>query len=121
MNQERPNDRKPNRASRRKFLQQLGGASLLLSVGAIPSLAAEKKIGPNDTLRIACIGMGIMGFNDVHTALQVPGIQLVAAADLYTGRLQHAKELYGKDLFTSRDYHEILGRKDIDAVIIATS
>ena len=106
---------------------------MLLSAGNIPISAAEKDrqrqylldvthpTGPADTVRVACIGMGIMGYNDVHTALQVPGVQLVAACDLYTGRLQRARELYGNDLFITRDHKEILDRKDIDAVIIATS
>jgi predicted dehydrogenase len=125
-------ERSNNKNSRRQFLQQLGSSTLLLSATGLSSLAegagmekqlltAEKKIAPSDTLHIACIGMGIMGFNDVSTALKVPGVQLVAASDLYTGRLQRAQELYGKDLFTTRDYRAILDRKDIDAVIIATS
>jgi len=119
-------------SSRRKFIQNMGGMSVLVSGGDIPSLfsnssprkhilEAPRHVGPDDTVRIACIGMGIMGFNDIQTAVQVPGVKLVAACDLYTGRLQRAKEVYGKDLYTTRDYHEILGRKDIDAVIIATS
>jgi predicted dehydrogenase len=120
-------------SSRRKFLHQLGSTSLLLPLSAfakanISKEEIEKRIIPyqrkysaNDNIRIACIGMGIMGNNDVNTALKVPGVELVAACDLYTGRLERAKELHGKDLFTTRDYHEILERKDIDAVIIGTS
>jgi predicted dehydrogenase len=119
----------PNSFSRRKFLQQLGGSTALIAAGDFPTNAAERnititprrKVSSNDTVRIACIGMGIMGFGNVKTAIKIPGVQFVAAADLYDGRLIRTKEVFGNEIFTTRDYREILERKDIDAVIIATS
>jgi predicted dehydrogenase len=117
--------------SRRKFLKQLGGTSLLLAAGSLQSLASEERltrmipfksrISPNDKIRFATVGMGIMGNADTDTALKVPGVEMAAACDLYEGRLTRAKEKYGSNIFTTRDYREIIGRKDIDAVIIATA
>lgn len=118
--------------SRRKFLQQIGATGLLLSASPFSSLAAaekaeeriiryDKKISANDKIRLAVIGFGIQGHMDLATALKIPGVELAAVADLYTGRLENAKELYGKDIITTKNYLEILDRKDIDAVIIATS
>jgi predicted dehydrogenase len=65
--------------------------------------------------------MGIMGFSNTETSLQVPGVKLVGACDLYTGRLDRTRERFGKDIFTTKNYKELLDRKDVDAVIIATS
>jgi predicted dehydrogenase len=77
----------------------------------------QKPISANDHIQIALIGAGGQGQGDTSWAVQVPGVKLVAAADCYTGRLEHCKERWGKDVFTTRDYNEILARKDIDAII----
>ncbi len=124
-----------SKSSRRKFIKKAVGTAL--ASGAIPSFlqarqknqtfelhprpSEKKKFGANDQVNIAVIGMGIMGFNNLHTSSQLSGVKLVGVCDLYSGRLERAKELYGKDIFTTKNYQEILDRKDVDAVIVATS
>jgi predicted dehydrogenase len=61
-----------------------------------------------------------MGTSNTHTALSVQGVKLVGVCDLYDKRLKDAKAQWGNDLFTTKEYKEILSRKDVDAVIIAT-
>lgn len=118
--------------SRRSFIKKALSTAIVTSVAppmmanskntiTLPLQNTAKKYAANDQVNIAVIGTGIMGFNNLRTTVQVPGVKLVGACDLYTGRLERARELYGKDLFTTRDYREILDRKDVDAVIIATS
>ncbi|MBI3665331.1 MAG: Gfo/Idh/MocA family oxidoreductase [Acidobacteria bacterium] len=104
-------------STRRQFLQTATTAGV-----AARSLAAqeEKKVSPNDRIQIAAIGIGGMGFGDMESALAVPGVELVAVCDVYQGRLTRAKEVHGNQLLTTRDYREVLARKDIDAVIVAT-
>lgn len=82
---------------------------------------SRTKYSANNNINIALIGAGIMGTQDTITALSVPGAKLVAVCDLYDGRLKEAKTRWGSDIFTTRSYKELLNRKDIDAVIIATS
>ena len=120
-----------NLPSRRKFIQQLGGTSVLLAAGSLGTFAAGResemtrpytaRFSANDKIRVATVGMGIMGNVDTDSAIKVPGVELVAVCDLYNGRLTRAKEKYGSHIFTTRDYRELLTRKDIDAIIVATS
>ena len=81
---------------------------------------APATFAANDNINLALIGSGIQGIYDTTSALKVPGVKLVATCDLYSGRLDRANELWGNDIFVTRDYREILDRKDVDAVIIAT-
>ena len=123
---------KENETSRRKFLQKIGSAGLLAAAGPLASLAAKekaeeriirysKKISFGDKIRLAVIGFGIQGHGDLNTALQVPGVELAGVCDLYSGRLENAKEMYGNNIFTTKNFHEVLDRNDVDAIIIATS
>ena len=116
--------------TRRAFLGAM--ATTALAAGATPHvlsasgtrtreiLSRRRYSSPNDQIQLALIGAGGMGNADVDTALEVPGVKLVAACDCYTGRLEDAREKHGEDLFTTRDFREILGRDDVDAVILAT-
>src|SRR6476620_8645258 len=122
--------KKNNPASRRNFIKKIDtSAAAVAAVNHV--LGSESKtftlrlpqrpsIGANDNINIALIGAGGMGTQDVITALSTPGVKLVAACDLYDGRLKDAKDKWGKDLLTTRSYKEILSRKDVDAVIVAT-
>ena len=103
--------------TRRHFIHATAAAGVSASALAAQN---EKKISPNDRIRAAAIGVGGMGTGDTESALSVPGVDLVAVSDIYEGRLTCMKEKHGKDLFTTRDYREVLARPDIDAVIIAT-
>ncbi|MCF6402204.1 Gfo/Idh/MocA family oxidoreductase [Chitinophaga filiformis] len=121
-----------NNNSRRGFITKVAksvvGASLLPNIITaadrqrnIQSLyRVNEKYSANDQIQIALIGAGGMGTADTNTAITVPGVKLIAACDLYDGRLADAKKKWGNDIATTRDYREILERKDVDAVIIAT-
>lgn len=119
--------------SRRSFLKKasLGSAALTTAPMIISASTHEQKIlldrtyepiayTNNDQIQLGLIGSGIQGIYDTTAALKVTGVKLVAVCDLYDGRLDRAKELWGAELFTTRDYRKLLDRKDIDAVIVAT-
>jgi len=116
--------------TRRSFLGKMATAAL--AAGATPHLlsASDRREvevllsrpfqSANDQIQLAVIGAGGMGMTDVDTALEVPGVKLVAACDCYSGRLEDARKKHGRDLFTTRDYREVLARDDVDAVIVGT-
>ena len=118
--------------SRRSFITNVTkgviGASMIPSIVTAKDrqrhieelIRTPQRFSANDQVQIALIGSGGMGVADATTCRTVPGVKLVAVCDLYDGRLAEAKKRWGNDIYTTRDYKEILDRKDIDAVIVAT-
>ena len=116
---------------RRKFIKNLSGTVLLSAASPYAILGntnknvlkinEQKGYAAMDNIQVGAIGMGIMGFNNVDSALKIPGVKLVAACDLYEGRLKRTKERYGDEVFTTKNFRELLDRDDIDAVIISTT
>ncbi len=104
-------------AARLRAMVEPGAAGILLKPAQDE---AQQPVAANDHIQIALIGAGGQGQYDTKVAASVPGVKVVAAADCYDNRLAHCKELWGADILTTRDYREILDRKDIDAVIIGT-
>ncbi len=112
--------------SRRQFLQSsaagagslLGGKTILLDT---PNLAARPNSVPaSERVRFGMIGVGMQGSGLLANAIGLPGVECVAAADLYDGRHTLAKEITGNsNLLTTRRYQELLDRKDIDCIVAA--
>jgi predicted dehydrogenase len=83
------------------------------------SYGDDQPAAASDRVRFGIVGVGMEGNNLLATAIQLRGVECVAAADLYDGRHQLAKEIVGKPIRTTRRYQELLDAKDIDAVLIA--
>jgi len=117
--------KKTSSLSRRDFVR-LGAGSMAAGIAGQrveilePTLLfPSREPAPSDTVRFGIIGTGTQGCDLLRATRSVPGIECVAAADLYDTRHDSAKEVLKKDIDTPRDYRRLLDRKDIDAVIIA--
>ena len=94
-------------------------------MGATAALLASRgnvlaQTPPSDRVRFGIIGIGMQGSGLLATAVALPGVECVAAADLYDGRHTLAKEITNNpSLPTTRHYQELLDRKDIDCIIAA--
>ena len=113
---------------RREFLKKMAigsialhsASSLISSTGVKLARDTKSSISANSFINIALIGKGGMGTANTNTALSIDGVKLVGVCDLYDKRLKDAKAQWGDQLFTTKEYKEILSRNDVDAVIIAT-
>lgn len=116
-----------NSWTRRQFLHVSSGA---LATGAaakftllqpLPLWGSPRQVAPSDTVRFASIGTGVRGCELLKGTLRVPGVECVAVCDLYDSRHLAAQESVKKTVPATRNYKEILDRKDVDAVIIAVT
>ena len=88
-------------------------------LNAEPVTGNYQSAGTSDPIRFGMVGVGMEGSGVLSTAIQLPGVECVAAADLYDGRHELAKEIVGKPIRTTRRYQELLDAKDIHAILIA--
>lgn len=118
------------RFTRRRFL---AGVSAGLGVPAIvpaSALGLDGHAAPGERIAVGAIGCGVRGRQLITSALSLPECQIVALCDVRRPRLLHLQELcaarYAADSGRGRfqgcrafhEYHDLLAREDIDAVIL---
>ncbi|MGE5645091.1 MAG: Gfo/Idh/MocA family protein [Acidobacteriota bacterium] len=85
-----------------------------MALASMPRAFAEDR-----PVTVGIVGAGIRGLELMQYLMNVGG-KVAAVCDLYDGHLRRAQEIQPNTPVT-KDYLEVVGRKDIDAVVIATS
>ena len=114
--------------SRRRFLKRALATGTTLSIPTfIPSssLGADGHVAPSNRIVLGGIGLGGRGRYVLSEFLKFPEVQFTAIADCQLSRRQLVKQMVDKhygndDCVMQRDMFDVLGRDDIDAVLIAT-
>ncbi len=103
----------------------LGGAVALCAMPYVVPSAVLGGNAPSKRITMGAIGLGGQGLHNLKSFLTFEDVQVVAVCDVDANHLRRAKETvdtaYGnKDCATHRDFREVLARRDIDTVLIAT-
>jgi predicted dehydrogenase len=109
--------REENAMNRREFMT----TSLIAGVGA--SVARDGFAGqstPANRIAVGLIGSGARGQDLLQSSMKIPGVEFVAVCDAYQGRMTRARARTNGRAAMVPDYRQILERKDVDAVIIAS-
>jgi hypothetical protein len=117
---------KSRKATRRTFLK--GAAAAIGVPYFIPStvLGADGGVSPSNRIYMGGIGVGSRGGSDLGALMAETGVQFIANCDVRKDRREGVKATIdaknkNKDCQSYIDFRELLARKDIDAVLIATS
>jgi predicted dehydrogenase len=109
---------------RRRFMKQAGGAILLTGMDA---RSYARVLGANDRIRLAQLGCGGRSHGHVHMvqlASKEIQVETVAVCDIWSlareRRAAQVKEAFNLDPQSYKYSEEMLARKDIDGVMIAT-
>lgn len=95
-------------------------------VGSAGIAAAYRKTqgSPNDTVRVACVGVRGQGQSHMRAYSKMPNVELAALCDvdesILSARLKDAEGLTGKRPAAFTDLRKLLEDKSIDAISIAT-
>jgi predicted dehydrogenase len=126
-----------NKPSRRKFLKTaaFGAAGIMLApdmIHGVTRSAAFVNNSDGDIRRIGFIGLGQQAMHLMNGFIRIPGVEVVAGADVYGIKRERFILRVNKYYQSSdnellkkiqpevySDYHKILERKDINTVVIA--
>lgn len=117
------------KSSRREFLAATSAAAAAASLAAtvVPAtaLGRDGAVAPSERISLGVIGIGPRCTYDLQAMLPFNDVRCVAIADVQASRREAGKTLVDKhygntDCVLFRDFRELLDRKDIDAVLIAT-
>jgi predicted dehydrogenase len=113
--------------TRRELLQRSAAGAVLAAPLFVPAAALGRagKAAASERITLGVIGIGPRCTYDLTAILKLSDVQCVAVCDVQASRLEAAKKLVNghyenKDVAGYRDFHDLLARKDIDAVLIAT-
>ena len=117
-----------NSLNRRDFLKgSLAASAAVAAPTIIPAsaLGLEGTVPPSERVVVGGIGIGNRGTYDLGCFLEQPDVQFAAVCDVKEARRVAVKKIADDrqkngDCAMYRDFRELLDRKDIDAVLIAT-
>jgi len=116
-----PSPNSERQPGRRQFLKLAGTAA------ALTAKSYARVLGANDRIRLAQLGCGGRGgghIHMVHMASQRIPVEVVAVCDIWSfareRRAKQVKDLFGTEPAVFKYSEEMLGRPDIDGVMIAT-
>ena len=86
----------------------------------LAAFSAANVMGANDRVRVGLIGCGGRGRYVSRLMREAPGVEFVGVADVYETNANAAREWAGPGCQAHADFRQLLDRKDIDAVLVAT-
>jgi hypothetical protein len=116
---------KTNSTTRREFLKRASLAAAAPYVISASALGQDERPPASERIVMAGIGLGNQGGGDMRVFLRRPEVQYVAVCDVKQSIRDRTKDQVNKrygntDCAVYKDFREVLARKDIDAVHIAT-
>jgi predicted dehydrogenase len=106
--------------TRRDFIRRTAAATAGAGLAFSAVGAPQKALGANDKLRVGVIGTGRMGRGNLEDFARQPDVEIVTVSDVFGPNLEAGVKSSNGKATTCKDFREILDRKDIDAVIVAT-
>jgi predicted dehydrogenase len=91
-----------------------------LGTAAAAALAAPRALGANETINVGCIGTGGRCRQLLPALTKIPDARVVALCDVNDVSINLARPLVDKNVSVTKHYKELLDRKDIQAVLIAS-